>query len=157
MAAVRLAQSRLDRDLAAAAEAALGKIIAVLPASARVAAESLPVFAGPGPWTPRSPTRSALLRSAATSRRFVHFDYADAGGATTSRQVRPLACFNWESTWTLAAWCEHRAAFRSFRIDRMRSLDALDQAFRDEPGRTLPDFLRHVKASGRTITRTLEM
>jgi predicted DNA-binding transcriptional regulator YafY len=48
--------------------------------------------------------------------------------------------------WTLAAWCEKRKAFRSFRIDRMRTLALTDDVFRDEPGRTLPDFLRHVKS-----------
>src|SRR5947208_7202239 len=43
VAAVRLAQPRLDRAFAAAAEEALGKILSVLPPAARVAAETLPL------------------------------------------------------------------------------------------------------------------
>ena len=94
----------------------------------------------------RSIERLGLLRDAASTRRRIRFDYEDAEGAATSRTARPLGCYHWEAVWTLAAWCEHRTAFRSFRIDRMRTLDVLDDVFRDEPGRTLPDFLRHVKA-----------
>ena len=45
------------------------------------------------------------------------------------------------------AWCEARQAFRSFRIDRMAEVQAVegaDSAFRDEPGKTLADFLLEV-------------
>ena len=146
VAAVRLAQGRLDRSLALAAEEALGKIIGVLPPAARVAAESLPLYAAPWAADSVSMERLGLLRDAASTRRRIRFDYEDVGGAATSRTARPLGCYHWESVWTLAAWCEHRTAFRSFRVDRMRTLDVLDDVFRDEPGRTLPDFLRHAKA-----------
>jgi len=150
VAAVRLAQSRLDRALALAAEEALGKIVGVLPPAARAAAEALPLYAAPWATDPLSIERLGLLRDAATTRRRVRFDYEDANGAATSRTARPLGCYHWEAVWTLAAWCEHRAAFRSFRIDRMRTLDVLEDAFRDEPGRTLPDFLRQVQRERRS-------
>jgi predicted DNA-binding transcriptional regulator YafY len=146
VACVRVAQSRLDRPLAAAAEEALGKIVGVLPPTARAAAESLPLFSAPWAADPASAERLGQLRDAASSRRRVRFDYADARGAASSRTARPLGCYHWESVWTLAAWCEHRAAFRSFRIDRMRTLDVLEEVFRDEPGRTLPDFLRLIRS-----------
>jgi len=145
MASVRLAQSRLDRSLALAAEDALGKIIAVLPPAARAAAESLPLYAAPWATDLASVERLGQLRDAASTRRRIRFDYEDAQGAATSRTARPLGCYHWESVWTLAAWCEQRADFRSFRVDRMHTLAVLDDVFRDEPGRTLPDFLRHVK------------
>jgi predicted DNA-binding transcriptional regulator YafY len=146
MASVRLAQSRLDRSLAIAAEDALGKIVAVLPPAARAAAESLPLYAAPWATDLASVERLGLLRDAASARRRIRFDYEDARGSATSRTARPLGCYHWESVWTLAAWCEQRANFRSFRIDRMRTLAVLDDVFRDEPGRALPDFLRHVKS-----------
>ena len=57
-------------------------------------------------------------------------------------RVRPLGCFYWGKVWTLAAWCEQRNDFRSFRIDRVGSVQRLDQRFRDEPGRTLADLAR---------------
>ena len=146
VAAVRIAQPRLDRAFAAAAEDALSKILAVLPAAARAAAESLPLFAGPIVTDAATGDRLQMLRDAVAERRKVGFDYVDGVGAASSRVVRPLGCFHWDAVWTLAAWCETRDDFRSFRLDRMRSLRALDEAFRDEDGRTLPAFLRQARA-----------
>ncbi|MBW8778745.1 MAG: YafY family transcriptional regulator [Burkholderiales bacterium] len=146
VASVRLAQSRLDRSLALAAEDALGKIIGVLSPAARAAAEALPLYSAPWGTDRTSIERLGQLRDAAMGRRRIRFDYEDAQGAATSRTARPLGCYHWESVWTLAAWCEHRTAFRSFRIDRMRTLDVLEEVFRDEPGRTLPDFLRLIRS-----------
>jgi predicted DNA-binding transcriptional regulator YafY len=146
VASVRIAQSRLDRPLAIAAEEALGKIVAVLPAAARAAAETLPLYAAPWAADAATTDRLGLLRDAASARRRIRFDYEDASGTASTRTARPLACYHWQAVWTLAAWCEQRAAFRSFRIDRMCGLDVLDEVFRDEAGRTLPDFLRHVKS-----------
>ena len=71
----------------------------------------------------------------------------DGQGQVTRRTLRPLGCFYWGKVWTLAAWCETRDDFRSFRLDRMTALTPMPgpgARFRDEPGRTLADFLRHV-------------
>jgi predicted DNA-binding transcriptional regulator YafY len=48
--------------------------------------------------------------------------------------------------WTLAAWCETREDFRSFRVDRIERLEPLDERFRDEAGKTLADLLRREDA-----------
>jgi tripartite-type tricarboxylate transporter receptor subunit TctC len=56
-----------------------------------------------------------------------------------------LGCFFWGQVWTLAAWCEARQAFRSFRLDRMTQLERLDERFRDEAGKTLADLLELAK------------
>ncbi len=142
VAAVRLAQPRVDPQLAAQAEMALSKILAVLPASARAAAESLALFAlGPGP---DAATRERLqhLREAVEQRRFIEIDYLDLKDRRTRRRLRPLGCFFWDAVWTLAAWCELRQEFRSFRVDRIETLTLRDERFRDEPGRTLADLQR---------------
>ena len=145
VAAVRLAQPRLDGALAAQAEDALSKVLAVLPAGARAAAESLPVYAPAV--GPDEATRARLetLRIAAESRRKVLLRYRDLTDALSQRSVRPLGCFFWGTVWTLAAWCELRQDFRSFRIDRIQQLDVLDERFRDEAGKTLADLLRACK------------
>ena len=59
--------------------------------------------------------------------------------------MRPLGCFYWSEVWTLAAWCEVREDFRNFRVDRIERLEALDERFRDEPGKTLADLFRQVE------------
>ena len=147
VAAVRLAQPRLDGALAAQAENALSKVLSVLPAGARAAAESLAVYAPPV--GPDEATRARLetLRIAAESRRKVLLHYRDLKDALSQRSVRPLGCFFWGTVWTLAAWCELRQDFRSFRIDRVEQLDVLDERFRDEAGKTLADLLRVVAAT----------
>lgn len=145
VAAVRLAQPRLDGALAAQAEDALSKVLAVLPAGARAAAESLAVYAPAV--GPDEATRARLeaLRIAAESRRKVLLHYRDLKDVLSQRRVRPLGCFFWGTVWTLAAWCELRQDFRSFRIDRVEQLDVLDERFRDEAGKTLADLLRACK------------
>lgn len=145
VAAVRLAQSRLDTELAARAESALSKMLAVLPPAARAAAESLAIYAPPV--GPDEATRERLqrLRVAAEDRRVVQMHYLDLKGRASERRVRPLGCFYWSEVWTLAAWCEARADFRNFRVDRIGRLTVLDERFRDEPGRTLADLFRQVE------------
>jgi len=146
VASVRVARPHLDEELAAHAEAALGKIVAVLPAAARAAAESMALLAPATPLEAATRLRLRTLRHAAEARRAVRFAYVDQQGAASSRTVRPLVCVYWGAVWTLAAWCETRADFRNFRLDRMTGLEVLDLPFRDEPGKTLPDLLRRVGA-----------
>jgi predicted DNA-binding transcriptional regulator YafY len=150
VAAVRLAQPRLDPGLAAQAELALSKVLSVLPAESRAAAESLAVYAPPVGPDDATLRRLEVLRGAAQARQVLQIDYLDLQGARSRRRVRPLGCFYWGLVWTLAGWCELRQDFRSFRIDRIEALEALDERFRDEPGRSLADLLRSYGAASRS-------
>lgn len=147
-ACVRIAQQRIDTGLAPHAENALAKIFAVLPAMERAAAESLSVYAPPA--GPDIETRDRLqqLRHATERKTKLRIDYVDLKDEASTRVLRPLGCFFWGSVWTLAAWCESRADFRSFRVDRIRRLEVLDLRFRDEAGKTLPDLLRSYDCDG---------
>ena len=142
VAAIRVARPRLDGGLARAAEDALSKILAVLPPATRVAAESLAVYAPP--MGPDDGTRARLeaLRQATEARQKLRIDYRDLKEASSQRIVRPLGCYFWGQVWTLAAWCESRQDFRSFRVDRIDAMVVLDERFRDEPGRSLADLMR---------------
>ncbi|HTB34826.1 MAG TPA: WYL domain-containing protein, partial [bacterium] len=75
----------------------------------------------------------------------LRFRYTAEDGRSTQRTVRPLALLFWGRVWTLAAWCELRRDFRSFRADRMQGLKAGPRTFKDEPGKTLKDFQRRVR------------
>lgn len=142
VATVRLAQRWLDAPLAAHAETALSKIIAVLPAASRAAAQSVAMYAPYGGASPAERAPLEPLRLAIEARRMVRLRYLDLKDVASERVVRPLACLYWGDVWTLAAWCEQRAAFRNFRIDRITGLDVLEQRFRDEPGKTFADLAR---------------
>ncbi len=148
VAAVRLASPWLDSHLADQAELALSKIVSVLPAGAKAAAQSLTVFALGARHDDANRARLEQIRLATQDRRMLQIDYLDLRGQASSRRVRPLACLYWGTVWTLAAWCEQRQDFRSFRVDRISSLGTLDQSFRDEPGRTLADLMRRYALDG---------
>ena len=144
VAAIRVARPRLDGGLARAAEDALSKILAVLPAATRVAAESLAVYAPSVGQDDATRARLEQLRQATEARQKLHLHYRDLKETISRRTVRPLGCFFWGQVWTLAAWCESRQDFRSFRVDRIDAMTVLDERFRDEPGRTLADLKRLV-------------
>ena len=147
VASVRMAQAWQDPALAQAAEVALGKILSVLPTAARVAAQSLAVYAPPAGLEPTVQRTLQIVREAAQAHRKLAVHYRDVNEQSSQRTLRPLGCFYWGKVWTLAAWCETRHAFRSFRMDRMAQVELLEGAgttFRDEPGKNLADFLRTV-------------
>ena len=142
VAAVRVAQARLDPLMAADADSALGKILSVLPPPARAAADALALFAPTTPVDDATRARLAPLRQAIEGRRWIDVHYLDLQGRESQRRLRPLALFHWDSVWTLAAWCEARQDFRNFRVDRLSALQVLAERFRDEPGKTLADLAR---------------
>lgn len=140
--AARMAQSWVDAALARDIESALGKILSVLPAAARVAAESTALYAPALVIDENTRNRLQLLREAVQSRSKLRMDYRDVVGASSQRTVRPLGCFYWGKVWTFSAWCELRNDFRGFRLDRIDAVEVLPERFRDEPGKTLADMLR---------------
>lgn len=155
VASVRMAQVWQDPALAQASQEALGKILSVLPPAARTAAQSLAVFAPPASLEPQVLASLQALREAVQARRRVHLQYRDANEQPTQRTVRPLGCFFWGKVWTLAAWCEARQDFRSFRLDRIAQLDVAE-VVREEPGKTLADYLRAAAPPG-TLQRLGEL
>jgi predicted DNA-binding transcriptional regulator YafY len=147
VASVRMAQVWQDPALAQAAEVALGKILSVLPTAARVAAQSMAIYAPPIGLDPAVQVTLQTLREAVQARRKLRVDYRDASEQPSQRTLRPLGCFYWGKVWTLAAWCEARHDFRNFRLDRIDRVQLAEGAggqFRDEPGKTLADYLRAV-------------
>jgi predicted DNA-binding transcriptional regulator YafY len=135
-----------DPSLARAAEMLRAKVESALPASLRAA----PATDGPFVFTGRETEDSAIhlppLRHALRERLRVRLVYRDAAGDYTARPVRPLQLEFWGRVWTLAAWCEVRQDFRSFRLDRIEQLTLTDQVIPQDPGRELADYMaRHAR------------
>ena len=148
---VRMAQAWQDPALAQASHLALGKIMSVLPAATRAAALATAVYAPPSVLAAPVQRALQLLREATLAQRKVQLRYRDASGDASQRTLRPLGCFYWGNVWTLAAWCETREAFRSFRLDRMTELAPVAGpagVFRHEAGKTLADYLRAAAPPG---------
>mgnify|MGYP000279711273 CR=1 FL=1 len=137
----RMVEAWGGRTLATAASEALARIAAVVPPERMNAAERVPIFASAMRF--RDVERDNLDRFANGIERRVkmRFAYRDADGAASERLVWPLALHYWGQVWTLAAWCELRDDFRTFRIDRAEWVTATEDVFPDLPGRTLQDYL----------------
>jgi len=130
-----------DPDLAAAVGSAMTKVEAVLPDTLRRVVLETPLFAPGLPSAGAMAGELALLRRAIGERRLVHFRYAREDGAASERTARPLGLYFWGRKWTLAAWCELRQDYRSFRPDRMRDVRLLAEAFDPADGISLAGFL----------------
>jgi len=138
----RVVQRYGDAGLAAGAGSLLGKVGAVLPKELTRSLVDTPLFVPGGlPSGQRVSSVLSTLREALGQRRKLQIGYRDEQERRSKRVVRPLGAFLWSRTWTMAAWCELRDDFRSFRLDRVEVCLALDSRFSDEPGRTLADFL----------------
>jgi predicted DNA-binding transcriptional regulator YafY len=140
--ATRIAQQWLDPALALAAGGAMSRVLSVLPATLRLEVERMPLMAPPVGLAPETGVLLQRLREATHSRAVLQIDYRDASAQRSTRAVWPLGCFFWGKVWTLAAWCETRQDFRSFRVDRIDALVVLERRFPDAPGKTLADLLR---------------
>jgi len=144
-AGARMVQAWSSPKLARAAQAALDKIAAALPAEKRVAMERTRLYA-PSFHVDRELGKVLdTMREAIVGGRRLAFGYRDQEGKPSERSVRPLGLYFWGERWTLAAWCEMRADFRNFRLDRVTGA-AIGNRFPDEPGKRLADFLRRVEA-----------
>lgn len=134
----RMVGAWTDPALARAAAAAARKISAVLPEASAASLDEAPMHAPsrrPYPLELMEPIRLAIAE-----RRKIRLHYS-APDATSERIVQPLGLFFWGNRWTATAWCELRQDFRSFRLDRIETLETLDDRFEAVSGRTLEDYL----------------
>jgi predicted DNA-binding transcriptional regulator YafY len=129
-----------DPSLARASEAILSKVATVLPKELEPLLADTRLFVPNIVGGSRAADGLAIAREGLTAQRRIRFRYTSERGDATERTVRPLGVFFWGRTWSLAAWCEMRVAFRNFRLDRVSDAALLDR-FEDEPGRTLRDLL----------------
>jgi len=143
-AGARMVQAWSSPTLARAAQGALDKIAAALPNEKRIAMERTRLYAPSFHVDPALGKVMDVMREAIVGSRRLSFGYKDESGRASERSVRPLALYFWGQRWTLAAWCETRGDFRSFRLDRASGV-SMGLRFPDEPGKRLDDFLRAVR------------
>ena len=115
-----------DPVLARAAQDLVAKIAAVAPPDLRAMLTD-PLSRTP-PAVDAMPVSVdiAVLRAAARTGHKLLLAYRDEAGAATERTVWPVLIGYRELARTLIAWCELRDDFRSFRLDRMISVKALE-------------------------------
>jgi predicted DNA-binding transcriptional regulator YafY len=138
----RIVESWADAELATAASNVIAKVEAVVPDRLRGYMANTALLAPPHHSMEPISFDLAELRRALRSQLKVHFHYCNALGEESERTARPLSLAYFGPVWILAAWCELREDFRSFRLDRIDDFAVQEDRFRDEPGKTLHDFLK---------------
>jgi predicted DNA-binding transcriptional regulator YafY len=138
----RIVESWADNELAEAATDAIAKIEAVIPERLRGYMANTALLAPPMHFMEPITFDLAELRRAVRGQTKVHFCYTDVLGQPSERTVRPLSLAYFGPVWVLAAWCELRTDFRTFRLDRIEGFTATAERFRPESGKTLHDFLK---------------
>ena len=121
MLGLMMVRRRADPELAAAADEALGRIGAALPAE--IADQALASGLRAGGNRPVPPHLGAI-RTALETERKLCLTYRDGAGRGSERVVWPIAIGFLEAAEVLAAWCESRRDFRHFRLDRIQSVAA---------------------------------
>jgi predicted DNA-binding transcriptional regulator YafY len=87
----------------------------------------------------------ATLSVAARARRRVHLRYGDAAGRQSERAFDAYGLAYHGGCWYAVGWCHLRRAIRSFRLDRILSVDSLERPFeRPEDFDALAWLLRSV-------------
>ena len=142
----RIVQSWADAELAAAAADVIAKVETVIPARLRNHMNEIALLAPARHYAEPINFDIGTLRAAVRDRRKLHLRYHDEERRISERDVRPLALSFYGPVWLLVAWCELRTDFRCFRLDRIAELEILEQRFRPEAGKTLPDFLKRDSA-----------
>ena len=137
----RMVEAWCGQEMAAAARDVLTKVEHALPTRLRPRIERTALFVPDVGWTLPGADQMEALRTAMRARRVVWLRYSDGTGCETERLVWPLGLFFWGPKATLAAWCELRSDFRSFRLDRILALEVRETAFEDVQGRTVGDFV----------------
>lgn len=139
--AARLAKTWVGGQLARSTELALDKIEAVLPEKLKSQMTKPKLFSPEILADQHTAAKLDDIRYAINHKRIIHIDYLSLQNDSSRRCVRSLGLFYWGKVWTLAAWCEDKHDFRSFRVDRISTLRVAETTFVETEETSLTRFL----------------
>lgn len=113
-----VARQKDDTRLSRAAGNVMSKISAVLPAELRDELDGSTLWVAGRPMPPAQ-IDPGLLRDAIRKELKLRIDYRDEAGKPSERIIWPFMIGFFEQHRIVGAWCELRADYRHFRIDRI--------------------------------------
>jgi predicted DNA-binding transcriptional regulator YafY len=140
----RMVEAWAGPALAESARSALAKIRGAVPQALAAHLDDSRIFIGSFNERPGRDVFDHAHRAIGENCRML-IRYAAPDGPISDRTVRPLGLYFWRGVWTLAAWCELRTGFRSFRLDRIES-STLGEPFPADAATSLEAFLADVRA-----------
>jgi predicted DNA-binding transcriptional regulator YafY len=123
---VRLLRRLRDPALQNAAESVLSKIAAVVPEPLKHDVMAPPIFVSDGDAATPTGIDLSAVRAALRDNRKIHLTYADLHGNRTERTIWPVALAYYVDVTILCGWCELRADFRHFRLERILASTVAD-------------------------------
>ena len=136
----RLVRRLRDPKLQEAADSVLAKVTVVLPETVRDALANPQMFVSPGIAPTAEGIDLAGLRGAIRDSAKLHIVYADGNGRRSSRTIWPIAMAYYVDVTLVGAWCELRADYRNFRVERIASSRVLDEHFDQDNGRLFREW-----------------
>ncbi len=127
MLGARLVASHGDTTLTRSANDAIAKIATVIPADLRPVLLDAPLYVPDFGGSVVDKVDIGVIRNAIRAGKKLHIEYRDAKDDASQRTIWPIALAYHEGTRLVVAWCELRADFRHFRVDRMATLKLLDE------------------------------
>lgn len=130
-----------DPKLQEAAESVLSKLQQTVPKDLRSQLTSPRFYVSEGSTVRPQGVELFEVRSAIRSCRKMRITYLDEQQKRTRRTIWPIATVYYVDITLIAAWCELRAAYRHFRVDRIQKSRVLDEAFASDSSRMMAEWL----------------
>lgn len=134
-----------DRALQLAARRVAQKIACVRPGTTGGTSGEAILRASGWHAIPAGPVDPGTVRRAIREAQCLALRYMDANGMRSERQVRPVALVYYVDSIVFAAWCDLRAAFRHFRLDRVISCEVLAETFAPTAAGLRAAWHQHIK------------
>ncbi|WP_394779111.1 helix-turn-helix transcriptional regulator [Undibacterium sp.] len=125
----RWVAERTDARLSRAANDALAKIAAVLPAELRHDLDSSGLLVAPSYGLEVNDEQMAQVRHAIRAERKLELSYRDLKEEISQRIIWPCALAFFDQVRMIVAWCELRQSFRHFRVDRITGLTVSESRY----------------------------
>src|SRR6188508_3091896 len=136
----RLVKRLKDPALQQAADAVLAKVSVVVPERLRPHIADAPVYVSPGMAAEAEGADLAEIRAAIRDSAKLYISYGDRQGRRTNRVIWPIAMAYYVDVTLVGAWCELRADYRNFRVERIQSSKVLDEHFDQHGGRLFREW-----------------
>ena len=118
-----------DRGLANASKTALKKIATILPRKMKDGIQLNGIEVHGDRISEDESEKLKIIRDSIAAGEKLVLAYSVPDEVVTHRMIRPLLLSCWSGVWWMGAWCELRDGFRTFRIDRIVSVERTIEPF----------------------------
>lgn len=136
----RMVHRLKDPKLQEAAQSVLAKVTVAVPERLRPHIADAQIYVSPGMTAEAQGADLAEVRAAIRDSAKLYISYADEQGRRTNRIIWPIAMAYYVDVTLIGAWCELRADYRNFRVERIASSRVLDEHFDQDNGRLFREW-----------------